>query len=309
MQRRCSAPRNRVYIEIAPPTLAFETFSPASACSRWRTTRWSTSRPAIARVRRTCAGAAVRRQGRSTADHPGVAPLQLPDDPAQHRAALVPRRQRGVHGDLDGRGLGRAQGGYDEMVFRAMVRDDAQFYDPLGLVSNGTEVDFQVGANAYLYGTRFMSYLALEYGPEKLVDWWRRDEGSRDATTRMIRAGVRQVSSIRPGRTGSPSSTSSSAKNLAAVREHPITPHATSRDAGSGALSRAFVSDDGRTLYAAVRYPGRVPHLVSHLARGRQRHRARGGQGRGAVSRDLAGLRSRGAGHSSTRPTTSATAT
>ena len=31
-----------------------------------------------------------------------------------------------------GGGLGRAQGGYDEMVFRAMVRDDADFYDPLG---------------------------------------------------------------------------------------------------------------------------------------------------------------------------------
>ena len=49
-----------------------------------------------------------------------------------------------------GGGVGRAQGGYDEMVFRAMVRDDAYFYDPLGLVSRGTRVDFQVGANAYL---------------------------------------------------------------------------------------------------------------------------------------------------------------
>ena len=36
-----------------------------------------------------------------------------------------------------GGGLGRAQGGYDEMVFRAMVRDDAHFYDPLGLESRG----------------------------------------------------------------------------------------------------------------------------------------------------------------------------
>ena len=34
-------------------------------------------------------------------------------------------------------GFGRAQGGYDEMVFRAMVRDDAHFYSPLGLVSEG----------------------------------------------------------------------------------------------------------------------------------------------------------------------------
>ena len=31
-------------------------------------------------------------------------------------------------------GIGRAQGAYDEMVFRAMVRDGAHFHDPLGLV-------------------------------------------------------------------------------------------------------------------------------------------------------------------------------
>jgi hypothetical protein len=32
-------------------------------------------------------------------------------------------------------GIGRAQGAFDEMVFRAMVRDDAHFYSNLGLVS------------------------------------------------------------------------------------------------------------------------------------------------------------------------------
>ena len=61
-------------------------------------------------------------------------------------------------------GFGRAQGGYDEMVFRAMVRDNAHFYAPLGLESEGTRVDFQVGVNDYLYGTRFFSYLGLIYG-------------------------------------------------------------------------------------------------------------------------------------------------
>ena len=78
-----------------------------------------------------------------------------------------------------GGGLGRAQGGYDEMVFRAMVRDDAHFYDPLGLESRGTRVDFQVGANNYLYGTRFLTWLAHTYSPEKVVSWLRRDEGSK----------------------------------------------------------------------------------------------------------------------------------
>ena len=41
-------------------------------------------------------------------------------------------------------GIGRAQSGWDEMVFRAMTRDDARFYDPLGLVAEGTKIDFQV---------------------------------------------------------------------------------------------------------------------------------------------------------------------
>ena len=35
-------------------------------------------------------------------------------------------------------GLGRGQGGFDEMVFRAMVRDDTPIYDPLGLVSRAS---------------------------------------------------------------------------------------------------------------------------------------------------------------------------
>jgi hypothetical protein len=77
-------------------------------------------------------------------------------------------------------GLGRGQGAYDEMVFRAKVRDGDKFYSPLGLESEGTAVDFQVGVNDYLYGTRFFSYLALTYGPEKVtVEWLRRRDGSK----------------------------------------------------------------------------------------------------------------------------------
>ena len=68
-------------------------------------------------------------------------------------------------------GLGRAQGPYDEMVFRSRVRDGSRIYDPLGLESEGTKVDFQVGVNSYLYGTRFLFYLALEHGPKRLVEW------------------------------------------------------------------------------------------------------------------------------------------
>ena len=62
-------------------------------------------------------------------------------------------------------GSAARQGAYDEMVFRAKVRDNDKIYSPLGLESEGTAVDFQVGVNDYLYGTRFFSCLALTYGP------------------------------------------------------------------------------------------------------------------------------------------------
>ncbi len=51
--------------------------------------------------------------------------------------------------------------------------------------------------------------------------------------------------------------------NLASVRTHPITPYREIARRGLGALSQAHLSRDGKSLYAAVRYPGRVPHLVA----------------------------------------------
>ena len=61
-------------------------------------------------------------------------------------------------------GIGRASGGYDEMVFRTMVLRGRYFYDLVGLESEGKTIDFQVGQNSYLYGTRFVSYLAYNTG-------------------------------------------------------------------------------------------------------------------------------------------------
>ncbi len=159
-------------------------------------------------------------------------------------------------------GVGRAQGGYDEMVFRAMVQDGAKFYDPLGLVSKGTEIDFQTGANAYLYGTRFMDYLALTYGPERLLAWWRRDAGSR----RYYADQFQQVF-------GLPLNESwhrwidfehdFQRGNLASVHEHPLTEFHDVTRKDLGAVSRSYVSRDGSRLYMAIRYPGQVAHLVS----------------------------------------------
>ena len=159
-------------------------------------------------------------------------------------------------------GVGRAQGGYDEMVFRAMVHDDARFYDPLGLVSKGTEIDFQTGANAYLYGTRFMDYLALTYGPQRLLDWWRRDAGSRryyaDDFQRVF--GLPLAESWRQWVDWEHTFQQ---QNLRAVREHPLTEFRDLTQKDLGAISRSYLSADGARLYAAVKYPGQLAHLAA----------------------------------------------
>ena len=159
-------------------------------------------------------------------------------------------------------GVGRAQGGYDEMVFRAMVEDGARFYDPLGLVSKGTEIDFQTGANAYLYGTRFMDYLAFTYGPNRLVDWWRRGPDSRryyaDDFQRVfglpLAESWQQWIDFEHG---------FQQRNLQAVREHPLTEYHDLTHRELGAVSRSYLSADGSKLLTAIRYPGQLAHLVS----------------------------------------------
>jgi hypothetical protein len=159
-------------------------------------------------------------------------------------------------------GRGRAQGGYDEMVFRAMVRDNAKFYDPLGLMSKGTEIDFQTAANDYLYGTRFMNYLALTYGPQRLLDWWR-----RDADTRRYYAYDFERAFGLPldesWRQWIEFEHRFQRENLVSVREHPVTPYRDLTPKDLGALSRSYLSADGSRVFTAVKYPGQLAHIVS----------------------------------------------
>lgn len=159
-----------------------------------------------------------------------------------------------------GGGVGRAQGGYDEMVFRAMVRDDAHFYDPLGLVSRGVRVDFQIGANAYLYGTRFFTWLAYTYSPEKVIAWMRRDEGS----ARYYSDQFQQVFGLpleEAWQNWVAFEHEFQTKNLAEVRKHPITVEKRLAGSAVGSISRMYYDEASGLIYAAFRYPGVVEHV------------------------------------------------
>ena len=78
-----------------------------------------------------------------------------------------------------GGGVGRALGGYDEMYFRSIINEGDKLYSVVGLETEGSTKDFQVGANAYLYGTRFVNYLTKTYGYEKMIQFYNRTADSR----------------------------------------------------------------------------------------------------------------------------------
>ncbi len=171
-----------------------------------------------------------------------------------------------------GGGLGRANGGYDEMVFRAMVRDNAKFYDPVSLESVGISADFQVGVNDYLYGTRFLSYLAMTYAPEKVLEWQKRGEGSD-------RYYANQFEKV----FGKPLDAAwddwitfehkFQQANLASVRKFPLTSTRRLIDRALGSVSRSFYDPKTQSLIGGFRYPGVLAEIgVISLKDGKIRH-------------------------------------
>lgn len=170
-------------------------------------------------------------------------------------------------------GIGRAQGGYDEMVFRSMVKDGSRFYDPLGLASEGTKNDFQMGVNSYLYGGRFVTWLAYRYSPEKIVEWVSRQKGSRAYYANQFKHVF-----------GTPLESAWAEwvafehkfqeANLAEIRKYPLTQTRDLSSRALGSVSRAYYDDSTKKIYAAFNDPGTVAHIgafstetgqVSHL--------------------------------------------
>lgn len=159
-------------------------------------------------------------------------------------------------------GLGRALGPYDEMVFRTMVRDSAYIYDMVGLESEGTAKDFQVGAVSYLYGTRFVSYLVLQYGPDKFIQWISRTGGTKGYFATQFN----KVYGISIGKEWSrwiEWEKEWQQANLQSLRKHPGTPYRPVSEKALGSVSRAYYNSESGKLYAAVLYPAQTAHIAA----------------------------------------------
>ena len=168
-----------------------------------------------------------------------------------------------------GGGFGRGLGGYDEMTFRAMVRDRKYIYDLVGLESEGTSADFQVGANSYLYGTRFMNYLAVQYGPEKLTQWVVRSASS-DAYFESQFKRIYGDSLHDEWRKWIDSERAWQEANLKTIRQFPVTDLRPLSTKALGSVSRSHFDAKSNAIFVAVRHVGAMPYLAAiHLDTGR----------------------------------------
>lgn len=158
-------------------------------------------------------------------------------------------------------GIGRALGSYDEMVFRSMIRDNTHIYDLVGLEAEGTAIDFQVGANSYLYGTRFFSYLSLKYGPEKIVEWVTRNDDSKSYFSKQFQ-NVFQRKLTAEWQDWIDFEKDFQQQNLQKIRQNSITEIRPIIGQAMGSVSRSYFDSENQKLYTAVKYPGRLPHIL-----------------------------------------------
>lgn len=256
-------PNNRIHLSIAPLHYAFET---APANERIN----STLHHELVHVASNDQAAASDRFFRRLLG--GKVPVDSQDPlTVLYSYATAPRRyaprwyQEGIAVFMEtwmSGGLGRSLGGYDEMAFRTKVLEDGHFYGFVGLESEGTSVDFQVGVNSYLYGTRFMSYLALLYGPERIVEWFMRPDGSRAHFASQFRH-VFGLSLASAWNDWIAFERSYQLENLARIRKSTVTTYRSVSDRPLGSISRAFVDRASGMLLTAANYPGTLPHLAA----------------------------------------------
>ena len=159
-------------------------------------------------------------------------------------------------------GVGRVMGGYDEMVFRTMVYDSAFFYNVIGLETEGTTIDFQVGVNSYLYGTRFVSYLAYKYGIPKLKEFYSRTDTSRRFYASQFK-NVYGVPIQHEWDQWIRWEHEFQQKNLREISKYPLTNYRKITSEPLGSVSRQYYNAASHTMLVAVNYPGKLAHIAS----------------------------------------------
>jgi len=157
-------------------------------------------------------------------------------------------------------GLGRAMGGYDEMYFRSIVAGKKQIYSNIGLETEGTTIDFQVGSNSYLYGTRFVDYLANEYGVDKLKSFYMRTNDSRTFYGRQFKK-IYQKPLSKVWNDWTKFENDFQQKNIGQISQFPLSPFKPVTKKELGNVSKYGYNPKTQKIYAALNFPGVISQI------------------------------------------------
>lgn len=158
-------------------------------------------------------------------------------------------------------GVGRSLGGYDEAYFRTRVKEGKDFYSVVGLETEGSTSDVDQGSTAYLYGTRFINYLALTYGYDRLVEFYNRTDESETFYAKQFEkvygknlrdawADWQEFEKIHQN------------ENLESVAEYPLTDFRKIVEKNLGSMSPMIVDEERKVAYAAVNHPGDFARII-----------------------------------------------
>lgn len=158
-------------------------------------------------------------------------------------------------------GMGRAMGTYDEMYFRSIINEDKKLYSLIGLETEGTSIDFQVGANSYLYGSRFVTYIAFKYGTEKMKDFFMRTDDSKAFYASQFEK-VYGKSVNKAWNEWIEWEQKFQKDNINQLKEFPLTTFNPITNKPLGNVSSYGYNKQTGKLYAALNFPGQISQIA-----------------------------------------------
>lgn len=159
-----------------------------------------------------------------------------------------------------GGGVGRDLGGYDEMYFRALSQQNRKFFSVVGLEAEGTTKDFQLGTNSYLYGTRFVNYLAYQHGIDQLISFYNHTNQSKKLFNRQFKQ-VYGTTLRKEWNSWINAEKEHQTTNLNTLKQYPITELKPLSKKTLGSVSLPLVDEDEKCIYVAVNQQGDFAHL------------------------------------------------
>ena len=152
-------------------------------------------------------------------------------------------------------GYGRVLGNFDEMFFRARVLEDGNFPTHAELEAKSIHESFLIGSLHYLYGTRFLSYLAATYSAERLISWYRNSAGDFGLGFESRFEKTFGISLNSAWKDFIAAEKRFQSQNLAGLNAAPLTPIRKLHDKPFGWVTQPFLTTDKKILFG---------HLQSH---------------------------------------------